>query len=505
MRSYLLLLCCLLGGSFPLLFSVTSGTCARAQVPTVEEVPEEEVYYLEESVIEEVAPPPPPRSRNGQALQRRVLTHAEATVIYEYGEGYGLKGFKDASGRIVLPAKYKEIKVLPNNGNAASPIYFLVKDKDNYYNVVNTAGENSFPNPQIYLVHLGLNQVAATDLQTGGTIVTQYNGQPWANPNYRSWTEVNTGGSLPEAYRKDYVLVREGYNKTGLINKQGRFVIPLMDHGIRFTDNFISVTSNDSDRTPSRVMSPTMKTLWMSDVESIYATSADRFWVGDRKTGERTLMNAAGEQVAGPFNVEVRPLGEHFSAQDTHRKRYGILDKNGRWIVPADYFGISHLNRAKHYLLTDTLFRKSVVDASGTTLIPFDYDDIQETSVYDADRKATVYLMARRAGRHDLFDVTGKSLLRKPAAAVASPQSNFVLLAYDGLFYLHDLKTGKRVYKTGFVTHGNFRVNTRLNAAIANNYDLGRTILYLAHTEDEQPFVILRDGRVLSVEEFLTE
>lgn len=316
----------------------------------------------------------------------RLFVHGLAPVAKD-----GMWGFINKQGKVIVPIKYDYVEEF-NQDTGLATVW-----KDDKSGLIDAAGKTILPikYDKITRIKAG-GWLVETD---GKKIILDNKLQSVANLEYESvWdfsdndttTQVikTKGGKrglidikgnllVPFEYDviysfKDGLASFQQNNKYGFLNEQGKVVVPAKyDHAFGFENGLAVVKLNEKkgliDKTGKEILPTNYVEIYGLSNEWILVRNNDYNWEFFDRTGK----------IAIPTEYDVaNSFSEGLAFVKTEDKS-GFINKDGNFVInlPKDYSASSGFKNGLA-VISNAKYKKGVIDQSGNTIIPFDYDDI---------------------------------------------------------------------------------------------------------------------------------
>lgn len=285
---------------------------------------------------------------------------------YEYAKDFsdglaevkqnGKYGFIDKSGNFIGFRQYDYVYDFRGG---------LAKVKDGkFYGLINKRGNIIIPLKYTKIRHNGKNNKI---------IFNRYRDEGFINNIYDNYTHYY---DFKEKFGNNYFKVKIN-DKYGVINQQGKIIIPIIYDGIgEFSNDFIYVSENNKRRIINidgdviipescrlSILSEEMVlTLDFNGNHILYDTKGNRI---------RTLEYDLTKRWLKYKFVEGRCLVSHY---DYGRFKLGYIDKKGQTIIPLQYSDGKAFSEGLAAVKKDNKW--GFIDKNGKTIIPFVYDKV---------------------------------------------------------------------------------------------------------------------------------
>jgi hypothetical protein len=290
-------------------------------------------------------------------------------------------GFIDKTGKMIVPLKYDYAQSFfdgyakVNVGARRNPNFFNAIS-GGLYTFIDVSGKEIIPtifaNAHEFRYGRAQVQSVSTDAgikgklgfidRTGRSVVPRE--YDLAEDFSDGMAAVNKGGTLMNFSRKN--------GKWGYVDTTGKLVIPLIYDNQKPFVKGTAVVANDLDydgygkyglidKTGKEVVPP-------GKYEYIMRSDAEPKLLWYRKDKKYGLMNDAGTVLTDAVydNIFFRNDG---TAEVTQGKNYGVLDKNGKTIVPAKYSFVGNPENGYIHVIQYT-YEHGYYDTSGAEVIP---------------------------------------------------------------------------------------------------------------------------------------
>lgn len=327
-------------------------------------------------------------------------------------------GLINKQGRIVLPIKYDSIGKF-NSGLA------LIKEKDTYIvrdgSIVYTGrGKSGYVNTKGEIV-IPITYSGASDFSEGLAFVSEEGGtkKGFIDKTGKYIIEMGEGGGDKFLGGLAWVSGKEG---TDFINKKGEVILSFPEEQYTSVDSFKYDITEVGKRFSSNnwkygVIDKQGREVVPLEYDSVEVISNELAVVykGDYNTGKGGLINKNGKLVLPVEYDDIRNLD--FSKNglikllkgDWDTGKRGVADKTGKVILPVEYDAISELkNGLLEVRKGDWETGKSgLADKTGKFILPIEYEGIREL--------ANGLLEVRKGdwniGKKGLIDKTGKFII----------------------------------------------------------------------------------------------
>lgn len=280
----------------------------------------------------------------------------------------GLKwGYIDNSGNFILKATYDSANAFSDNNRA-------VVSKGGLFGIIDSSGKYIVP-PKYEFIN---------DYQEGRAIASDKSGYKILNEEGKVIFESN-GYISP--YKNGFAIAEKyegGKSTYGYIDKEGKIAIPLQ---YEYANEFVG------DRALVKV-SENNYALIDRNGQTLY--KYEQFYVSNY--GEKMLVYRSSKDsklgyIKENGSVAIKPkydIASTFKANgaivgnwDNYNPKYGVIDKSGRYIIPAEYSEINYLGEGLYALgipLDEKMYFKgskyAIADYTGKILTGFDYYNV---------------------------------------------------------------------------------------------------------------------------------
>ncbi len=292
-----------------------------------------------------------------------------------------LVGMLDKFGNEVIPARYKELKVLDSTLVAA------VENSD--WKVMDHKGNTVVPEGYEEIEVWNKEYIAFR--QKGQWGIVNQKGQLLVKPAYDEVILelgryfivrrgeflglVSLAGNLildcksveVKSFNEDLIFYRQN-EKWGAVNSKGRVLLkPLYDLYSKLSDSFIKLKIEQENYLFSTVSSKIIA----KSHDDYFAFSAER--VLTKKQSKMGLMDADGKILLADEYLDIQPyMAEYYRVN--FQKRWGVLNPEGSIVIPFEYDYIAPLKGPVCLVKNSGKF--GVVNKKGEEIIPTQYDRI---------------------------------------------------------------------------------------------------------------------------------
>lgn len=295
--------------------------------------------------------------------QGKIVVPIKYDYVQEFDKDTGLatvwkdgkSGLINATGKTVLPIKYNKIARIKKYG-------WLVESEDR---------KIILDNKLQMVANLDYESVWDFDDNDNTTQVIKTKG------GKRGLIDTKGNLIVPFEYDviysfKDGLAMFEQDKKYGFLNRQGKIIIPAKyDHAFDFDNGLAVVELNEKrgliDKTGKEILPISYTQIRVLSNELILARNNN--WIFFDHTGKAVIPTEY--EVANSFSEEL--------AFVEAGNKSGFINKKGDFVInlPKGYSAYGGFKNGLAVIVSEK-YKKGVIDKSGNTVIPFDYDEISE-------------------------------------------------------------------------------------------------------------------------------
>lgn len=318
------------------------------------------------------------------------------------GNRYGLA---NANGKQVLPVEYESITAFlcsetlsPRSDTAA--LFFLAAQNQRF-GLWNTRGKQLFPprytrisGQEFHLIRLDQGDSSALADTTGRMLLPmhQYNNYYIVGPDRLIIPEYGNDGTysfrLTDLQRKELYTNSKWDHGNGFSSRT-IFSSGLLKLKIRDQNNIFVTEAGKEVR--------------FSDYDEVSAFT-DGFAIAGKQE-KYGIINKEGKAVVPLIYTDIRHFSDDLLMVVGENRKKGLATPNGRLLIPAEYDEISKgYDRFKKYfvLRKDKLY--GLADSTGKLILPMEYDDIRTNNSY-------MLIEVTKGGKDGLANTEGKWLI----------------------------------------------------------------------------------------------
>lgn len=264
------------------------------------------------------------------------LPYKEGELLVKQNEKYGVINMK---GNKILETKYDEIKVdeyyTDENHYQYAGYIVLIKTEEGYrYGYINNKGKE--------ILNTEYNEISrVTEVQNNDNayIICAKNGQYGVNKNQESVIGNEYQSIHYDATNKIFVV--EKSKKYGVINLEGKIIVPIQ---------YLEI-----------------------DITGIYIYAQD-------EKGDKTVYNTNGTKENIDANIAILNTNNQaykIKINNEKETKYGVIDKEGKELIEEKYNYIEYLN-GNYFIASSGNGKLGIINDKGETIVETNHDSLQK-------------------------------------------------------------------------------------------------------------------------------
>ena len=202
-----------------------------------------------------------------------------------------------------------------------------------------------------------------------------------------------------DKFHGDYCIVYNDYEHCGLIDRQGRIVVPVEYESVNYpTDGMIRISQEGLfgffDTTGRLAIEPRYRTA-SGFSEGVAAVIVDF----DSLSSAYGYIDKSGNMVLPPVYEYAMTFEEGYAIIRQY-ERYGMIDHNGNIVLPTKYLELTPMHDSRFFAVDDLTGEAALFDNRFKRLTPFQYEQILSYS--------EGYYVVQRDGKQTFLDLKGK-------------------------------------------------------------------------------------------------
>jgi len=267
--------------------------------------------------------------------ENEVLNYVKANPkVLTIVDGKDGVGVVDDKGRIVIPAIYYKVSILPTTSKFKEPMFMVNKECANLYNILTLDNKTIFSEDQHAINKASPGYLIVTPLSKDTSYIVDYHGNQIDNPNKQMISPIIVKKYSPK--NEDYYVIGENRGvHLGLLSKELDFVKPLSNLQIKVQEHGIIVRNNSGNG--GTLYDLNMNEVWSSEIAIPSHVFSETFVFSNQTNYTSGILNFEGDTLytSELMRFSDRDIKDNIIVFHTHfSNEYGAVGTDGKVIVP---------------------------------------------------------------------------------------------------------------------------------------------------------------------------